>query len=39
MYIYDIGPWGDKLEKLGLDKDTITKYTTIQRKKMTAKIQ
>ena len=31
MYKYDIGPWGDKLEKLGLDKDTITTYTTIQR--------
>jgi hypothetical protein len=23
MYIIDIGPWEDKLEKLGLDKDTI----------------
>ena len=27
MYIYDIGPWGDKLKKLGRDKATITTYT------------
>ena len=27
MYIIDIGPWGDKLEKLGLDKDTIKNFT------------
>jgi hypothetical protein len=24
MYIFDIGPWGDKLKKLGLDKHKIT---------------
>ena len=27
MYIIDIGPWEDKLEKLVLDKDTIKIFT------------
>ena len=38
IYINDIGPWGDKLEKLGLDKDKIiTHYNT--KINMTTKIQ